>query len=373
MATTDILGVCCSCIRIISQREFPLLTTSIKLWIKLNKHFFSLKQDIFLGFTNVSPSTSSYFKTLSLDIFSEVEKNYQTFKSFGDIIITGDFNARTKTDDDYIIDEEDRFSPITDLDHYVIDSVPITRSNTDLNPTDSHGERLFELCKSNLPRLLNGRFGNNSDRHTRYPTELGDKPSVIDYTLTSKNLLSLIKSFNMEPFTILSDHCCLNTKIMCSNKYSAEVEHEQIKLNKVPNKFIIDKTSLSIFQTALRSEMNTKTINNYSTAIFLEDQEGIDEALEQLTDLIMNTARRIFKQKKTLNCRKKKPNNVKHKKWYSSECKTLRSMLKVAKQNFERNPMDHTLVNKFLYCKKKCKKCLKKLKTNILKILQIHF
>ena len=62
---------------------------------------------------------------------------------------------------------------------------------------------------------------------------------------------------------------------MCSNKYSAEVEHEQIKLNKVPNKFIIDTSSPGIFQTALRSEMNIKTFNNYNTAVFLEDQEGI--------------------------------------------------------------------------------------------------
>ena len=100
---------------------------------------------------------------------------------------------------------------------------------------------------------------------------------------------------------------------MCSNKYSAEVEREQIKLNKVPNKFIIDKTSLGIFQTALRSEMNTKTINNYNTAIFLEDQEGIDKALEHLTDFIMSAARSIFKQKKTLNSRKKELNKIKHK------------------------------------------------------------
>ena len=142
----------------------------------------------------------------------------------------------------------------------------------------------------------------------------GDKPSVIDYTLTYKNLLSIIKSFNIEPFTILSDHCCLHTRIVCSNRYSAEVEHEQIKLNKVPNKFIMDKTSLGIFQTALRSKMNTKTINNYNTAIFLEDQEGIDKALEHLTDFIMNTARCNFKQKKTLNSRKKERNNLRHKK-----------------------------------------------------------
>ena len=186
-----------------------------------------------------------------------------------------------------------------------MDSVPIAGSNTDLNPVDSHGERLLELCKSNLRRILNGRFGNNSNQYTRYPTKLGDKPRLIDYTLTSKNLLSTIKSFNIEPFTILSDHCCLHTRIMCSNKYSAEVEHEQIKLNKVPNKFIMDKTSLGIFQTAVSSEMNTKIINNCNIAIFLEDQEGFDKALEHLTDFIMNTARCIFKQKKTMNFRKK--------------------------------------------------------------------
>ena len=55
-------------------------------------------------------------------------------------------------------------------------------------------------------------------------------------------------------------------------KYSAEVEREQIKLNKVPNKFIIDKTTLGILQTASRSEMNTKTIYNYNTAILLQNQ-----------------------------------------------------------------------------------------------------
>ena len=119
--------------------------------------------------------------------------------------------------------------------------------------------------------------------------------------------------------------------------------------------------------------MNTKTINNYNTAIILENQENIDKALEQLTDVIMNTGRCIFKQKKTLNSRKKKRNNVKHKKWYSSECKTLTSVWKVAKQNFQRNPKDQTLANKFLYYKNNIRNAFKKLKNNILKILQIHF
>ena len=48
-------------------------------------------------------------------------------------------------------------------------------------------------------------------------------------------------------------------------------------------------------------------------------------------------------------------------------------MLKVAKQNFERNPKDQTLANKFLYYKNNIRNALKKLKNNILKILQIQF
>ena len=35
-------------------------------------------------------------------------------------------------------------------------------------------------------------------------------------------------------------------------------------------------------------------------------------------------------------------------------------MVKVAKQNFERNPKDQKLANKFLYYEKQYKKCLKK-------------
>ena len=88
--------------------------------------------------------------------------------------------------------------------------------------------------------------------------------------------------------------------------YLVEVEYEQTKLNKVPDKSLIDKTSLGIFQIALRSELNTKAINNYNTAISLEDLEGIDKALEHLTDFITNTAKSIFNQKKTLNSGKKK-------------------------------------------------------------------
>ena len=45
-------------------------------------------------------------------------------------------------------------------------------------------------------------------------------------------------------------------------------------------------------------------------------------------------------------------------------------MLEVAKQNFERNPNDQTLANKFVYYKNIIRNAFKKLKNNILNILQ---
>ena len=44
-------------------------------------------------------------------------------------------------------------------------------------------------------------------------------------------------------------------------------------------------------------------------------------------------------------------------------------MLKVAKHNFERNPNDQTLANKFVYYKKQYKKCLKKAEKQYTKYL----
>ena len=48
-------------------------------------------------------------------------------------------------------------------------------------------------------------------------------------------------------------------------------------------------------------------------------------------------------------------------------------MLKFAKQNFERNPNDQTLANKFLYSKNNIRNALNQPKNNIPNILQVHF
>ena len=51
-------------------------------------------------------------------------------------------------------------------------------------------------------------------KFTRYPVNLNDKPSVVDYAICSEPLLREMPNFSVLPFNGMSDHCCLFLKIV---------------------------------------------------------------------------------------------------------------------------------------------------------------
>ena len=108
-------------------------------------------------FLYASPATSAYTKSLSSDPLDELEQECSHYKTMGNVIIAGDLNARTNSEKDFVLDEDDNFSPISDIDHYRND-IPIPRNNMDKGPCDNHGQRILEICRSQELRILNGRF-----------------------------------------------------------------------------------------------------------------------------------------------------------------------------------------------------------------------
>jgi hypothetical protein len=61
-------------------------------WMKLDKSIFNFKRNIYLCFVYIKPYQS---KDLSEIIFSEIQSDITVYSSLGDILISGDFNART--------------------------------------------------------------------------------------------------------------------------------------------------------------------------------------------------------------------------------------------------------------------------------------
>ena len=74
------------------SRTFQL-KTKIVIWCKLDSTYFNLQNDIYLGTVYRSPS--NFERSNSGDLIGELEVEMRHFSQKGDIIVHGDFNART--------------------------------------------------------------------------------------------------------------------------------------------------------------------------------------------------------------------------------------------------------------------------------------
>jgi hypothetical protein len=80
----------------------------------------------------------------------------EKYSEKGDIILMGDFNARTGSEEDLIISDDTSHVPLSD-NQYVIDTAVGKRSSHDSH-IDTRGKELLDMCISNQLRILNGRI-----------------------------------------------------------------------------------------------------------------------------------------------------------------------------------------------------------------------
>jgi hypothetical protein len=141
-------------------------------WLKLKKDFFQFKTDIYLCLVYIPPHTQN-----NIDILELMEKDIIKYRGMGDIILTGDFNARTGNEPDYIKGDSASHIPIT-KNLYDIDLAVGDRHSRD-NTIDSRGKDLLEICISHKLRIINGRiFGDSFGKFTCH-NYAGS--SVVDY------------------------------------------------------------------------------------------------------------------------------------------------------------------------------------------------
>lgn len=81
------------------------------LWLKLDKTFFGLHDNLYVCVTYLPPDNSTYSRKNEIDCVTILEEQVQHFSSIGNIIIVGDLNGRTSTNPDYIVDDTDKFIP----------------------------------------------------------------------------------------------------------------------------------------------------------------------------------------------------------------------------------------------------------------------
>ena len=109
------------------------------IWCKLDRTYFNFQKDIYLGTVYLSPS--NFERGNSVDLINRVEMLH--FSQRGDIVVQGDFNARTGDMQETISDDDNAFLNVPE--DYETDEQYI-RQSQDSVTIYSRGRSLFESC-----------------------------------------------------------------------------------------------------------------------------------------------------------------------------------------------------------------------------------
>lgn len=182
-----------------------------RLWLKLDKHFFSFNQALYICACYIPPVNSLYYN----DNFSELETDISKIMTNQTchILIMGDLNARILNCLDHRVNENISHESLENLlpDNYNLD-INIQRYSVD-QIFNSQGQQLIDLASQF--RILNGRFvGDSVGNFTCYKD---NGASTVDYALADMDLLKNIDFFQVTDTSYyLSDHVQIATHLQCS-------------------------------------------------------------------------------------------------------------------------------------------------------------
>lgn len=210
----------------------------------------SLRSRIYLGTTDdfaglcgselrgVSPSPqehfywSSYFPSASSsyaihngpngDPFIDIYADITQLSSVGEVILIGDFNSHTRSLQIPFHNQSEDVFCIQEID---LASVGLHRMSDDaLGPLTPYGRHLLQLGESQELLILN--------RHPCFPDSRfftcwphGGGASVVDYVLSSQNLLPFIRHFFVSPIP-LTDHALLSFSLWDDTTTPPDTPHE---------------------------------------------------------------------------------------------------------------------------------------------------
>ena len=320
-----------------------------RLWFKLDKTFFNWNKDLYICACYVPPISSAHYD----DDFSKLENEISGLAGMGNIMIIGDLNARIAEKYDFIENENDGNDPFMQIlpDNYTTD-FNIKRNSFD-KIFNTQGQGLIDLCIASQLRILNGRFvGDLFGNMTCFKT---NGASTIDYCLTDVDLINNVNFFQVLDPNYLSDHVQIVVHIECQKTYLYK-NHSTV-LNKLEKTYRWESLSKTRLLDILGEPETQEQILSFENTHFDKNDDGINQATEQLTKLFENFAKRACK---TVKFRKKK--HKKKKLWVDSEVRDLKKTVLGLGHKLQQQPFNRQLKSSFFKYSKDLKKMIKRKK-----------
>ena len=356
------------------------LGSEIIIWLKEKKKVLKTKNKMALGFVYVPPIGSFYYDDES---FENIEKDICMLKSqkFA-ILLVGDFNARTRTLDDFIEFDDTLLEQVTisadqistETNENLIKlknaNIPLKRSSQDC-AKNSHGDKLIDLCCNCDIFIMNGRIGADKDIGR---TTCQDK-SLIDYVIGSPDVLCSCNDLRVEDFNpLFSD---VHNPISIS-LHKIPGNEKVVNTEEVDTEYLTENIDKRTCLSQNWNEDNIKIFNNHlndEKLIHLADKlnslEMDIENIDKTCDIINSSVDTISDMlndsgKKTFSKRMQNRRNTSQKLWFGKECRIKRKKFLKCRRAYlkENNPQKRNEMNS---AKKEYKQAINKFKNKELK------
>ena len=300
------------------------------VWLKIKANCVGNAKPIALCVVYFQPEGSSCNSERD-DYFELLQNDMLSFKPNFDILVLGDFNARTNNITDFNVHVENWGSENPFDESLESDIFPelfcLDRKSEDKGTVNKYGRKLIEVCKSLNMRIVNGRMNDKQGIYTRVGTT---GCSVVDYAIVDSNVAHYIASFQVDKSVPESDHRPLVLGFSPSS--------ENVNLDKMISK---ENTGRSIYNFKWSKEtlheLTMCLLNPASEQLKCKmyDQmhclEDVNLVTETWSQYFTGAAEKAFKKKV---CRPKRVNRAP---WIDGECISARQNLLADKSHFLRN------------------------------------
>ena len=305
----------------------------------LSHLFFEFTKDLFVFALYLKPENSSRASSdTDIEVFDIVINKIAEMYDQGGVILLGDLNARTATQEDTFFDNDDTFMPTIPNDNTLSFS-DITDANLSLQRENmdkimnGHGHNLLRLVKMSSLLILNGRSEGDKSGKFTFCNHRGS--STIDYAIVSRDVLPLYKDFKVSDFTLFSDHAPIILTLSIPNLFTPPVNVKTPKVTFVPQWNSMYEHEFSDF---FENEETNNELLLMSESLDNDDMStaGAEILLERFCQLLhtagRNHSKRFYSNAGTKQAKKNKSND-----WFDKDCCKLKETFKEYERQFRIN------------------------------------
>ena len=308
-----------------------LSTNKLAVSIEINSQILETEKNVVLSAIYIPPAGTAYSSEEDFDLIENMLHDWQVLNK--NIILTGDFNAKTKNECDYLtLNMHDAFENLEGIFDQIV--IKNDRKNQDTHDVDLFGRKLINLCKISNLQIVNGRLGRDAGLG-KCTTK---NNSLIDYTIASPELFNEIKDFEILDFNnFMSDvHNPMIFSLTCSAK-EPETKNMGVRVSKIKwdgsknCEFLRNINDHDV--VSLLSLIENFNPNNIS------DESNVDLFIQKLNDILEKAKQKTFQPKTFV------PSNTKTKSWYDKELTVAKNKFHSARKNKNRENIRKTSKN----------------------------